>query len=70
MGWLVVVCVCGGGELFGYGLSVLNDCGGVNWMRCGGGWSRFVFSWGEPKFISSSFFVFVFVCLFDFGLFL
>ena len=27
-------------------------------------------SWGEPKFISSSFFAFVFVCVFDFGLFL
>ena len=38
MDWLVVVCGCGGGEMFGYWLSVLNDCGGVSWMRCGGGW--------------------------------
>ena len=43
MDWLVVVCGCGGGELFRYGLSVLNNCGGVSWMRCGGGWSGFVF---------------------------
>ena len=38
MDWLVLVCGCGGGEMFGYWLSVLNDCGGVSWMRCWGGW--------------------------------
>ena len=59
----VVVCGCGGGELFGYWLSVLNDCGGVSWMRFGGWCSRFAFSWGEPKFISSSFFLFFYFCL-------
>ena len=44
MDWLVVVCGCSEGELFGYGLSVLNNCGGVSWMRCVGGWNGFVFS--------------------------
>ena len=34
-------------------------------MRFGGWYSRFVFSWGETKFISSSFFC-LFVCLFVF----
>ena len=58
MDCLVVVCGCGGGDLFGYWLSVLNDGGGVSWMRSGGLWSSFVFFWGEPKFISSSFFFF------------
>ena len=66
MDWLVVVCDCGRGELFRYGLSVLNNCGGVSWMRCGGGWSGFVFYWGELEFVSSSFLVlilFVFLIL-------
>ena len=26
MDWLGVVCGCGGGELFGYWLNILNDC--------------------------------------------
>ena len=43
MDCLVVVCGCGGGDLFGYWLSVLNDGGGVSWMRSGGLWSSFVF---------------------------
>ena len=67
MDWLVVVCGCGEGELFRYGLSVLrvlNNCV-VCWMRCRGGWSGFVFSWGKFEFVSSGFFV----CLFYFGLF-
>ena len=68
MDWWVAVCGCGGGELFGYWLSILNDCSGVSWLRSGVGWSGFVLSWGKVKFISSSFFVFgsVFVCLFWF----
>ena len=59
MDWLVVVCGCGGGKLFRYGLSVLrvlNNCGVVSWMRCGGGWSGSVFSWGKFEFVSSGFF--------------
>ena len=71
MVWLVVVCGCDRGELFRCGLSVLNvlnNCDVVSWMRCGSAWSRFVFSWGEFEFVSSSFVVFIFVCLLDFGL--
>ena len=34
---LVVVCHCDGAELLEYWLSILNDCGGVSWMRGGGG---------------------------------
>ena len=37
MNFLVIVCGCGEGELFQYWLSVLSDCGGVRWMKSGGG---------------------------------
>ena len=36
MDWLVVLCSCSGCELFGIWLSVLDNCGGVSWMRSGG----------------------------------
>ena len=69
MNWLVVVCGCGRGDRYGLGvLNVLNKCGVVCRMRCGSGWTGFVFSRSEFEFVSSGFLVFIFVFIFYFGL--
>ena len=68
IGWLWCVVV-GRGDRHGLGvLNVLNKCGVVCWMRCGSGWSGFVFSRSEFEFVSSGFLVFIFIFIFHCGL--